>query len=663
MAAMKVALFCDVLWNGMADANYLLVPNPAPAGMLRIAWIVFDSDELPRQWTTILNDRFDLVLTTAPHLLGTLRRSAVDTPAACLPIPLDLAPTLARPLYRAPGPVRFGSVAAFHPRKGIETAIEAFTQAFAGNADATLTLHSNITAGETFDRVTAMCQAAGGAVALSQTQLAPAEKDRLIGSFDVLVNCSRGEAYSIGPREALAAGCVLVLSDIGGHRELGGTPGVFLVPAELDLPARYPEIDGMVFGRQRGVMVPKVAQALRAAYDFVRSGQAKATVHQRRAAAAAWSFDHLATVFASLIDEYLLQFRRTPLPPSAVLPEPARAVVRGKLGPRAGRLRSINRLTVVGHDGGLFSVFNAFTTHLVWAQRELRCHSLTPDWDVGRMLSHLGKERFLSFCYGQPGDGNIWCHLFEPPFGFSDAELNDPAVLYERSTHPVRQNNEAREPDMTYVHAYRLYQSDAFRMWRRLYHRITADHIRLRPSLQAQVDAFSAQHFDGRFVIAAHVRHPSHTTEQPGAVIAHQDAYIRRIYAELARRGLGSDGWTVFLATDQDRVVNRFKAEFGERLAWLHDVRRTSDQEDQVFDQLSPGERNVDGYQLQHVVARDPANWSTNMAREVVRDAWLMARCNMLLHVVSNVSTAVSYLNPAVEMVFCSAEPDAAAAR
>ena len=42
------------------------------------------------------------------------------------------------------------------------------------------------------------------------------------------------------------------------------------------------------------------------------------------------------------------------------------------------------------------------------------------------------------------------------------------------------------------------------------------------------------------------------------------------------------------------------------------------------------------------------------MAREVVRDAWLMAKCDVLLHVVSNVSTAVSYTNPDVEMVFCS---------
>ncbi len=46
-----------------------------------------------------------------------------------------------------------------------------------------------------------------------------------------------------------------------------------------------------------------------------------------------------------------------------------------------------------------------------------------------------------------------------------------------------------------------------------------------------------------------------------------------------------------------------------------------------------------------------------DMAREVVRDAWLMARCHMLLHVVSNVSTAVSYMNPALEMVFCAAVP------
>ncbi len=655
-AAMKLFLFCDVLWNGAGDTNFLLVPD----GALRIAWIVFDSDELPATWVQILNDRFDLLLVTSPHLLDVAAASGVDIPSACLPIALDLAASLAEPFpHRTPGRVRFGSVAAFHPRKGVDVVAEAFLRAFAGRDDVDLVLHSNLAFGDTYDRVRALIQEIGGTnVILTHEALPSAEKDRLIRSLDVLVNCSRGEAYSIGPREALACGCALVLSDVGGHADLAGTPGVFTVPATVSLPARYPEIDGMVFGRQRAVTVPDLARALHGARDFALSPHCAATAGDRRNAAAAWSFDALATSFAALVDEMLPLFRRPGrAPPAAVVPPAARAAVRRHLGPRADRLGHVNRVVQLAHDGGFFSVFNAWVSHVVWEQREGRCHAVLPDWDVGRMLAHGRTDTMESFCYAQPGDGNVWCHLFEPPFGFTAADLNDPAALYRRAVRPQYVHNERREPQMTYVHAYKLYRSQSFAAWRRQYHAVFARHVRLLPALQAEVDAFAARHFAGRFVIAAHVRHPSHTVEQPGAVIAHEEAYIARIRAELDRRGLGADGWTVFLATDQDRVVDRFRAEFGERLACLSGVRRTVASEDAAFDRLPEAEKGTLGWQLQHLVARDQAKWSLDMAREVVRDAWLMARCHMLLHVVSNVSTAVSYMNPALEMVFCAAVP------
>ena len=655
-APIKLFLFCDVLWNGTGDNNFLLVPDPAP-GQVRIAWIVFDSDELPPVWVDILNNRFDLLLTTSPHLMDIAARSGVTIPAASLPIALDLAGALARPApRRKPGKVRFGSVAAFHPRKGIETLTEAFLSAFPGREDVELVLHSNLAFGDTFDRVTALVdEFDADNVTLTHERLSVDEKDHLIRSFDVLVNCSRGEAYSVGPREALAAGSALVLSHVGGHQDLAGLPGVFSVAPEMAVPARYPEINGMVFGRQHAVSVSAVAAALRQAHAFATSPAFAQTLPARRAAAADWSFDGLELAFATLIDEQIAQFRRPARAlPHVVVPPAVREAMRRHLGPRASRLRHPNRVVQVAHDGGFFSIFNSFFSNMVWDQREGRCHATLPDWDVGRMLAAHGNRPVQSFCYGQPEDGNLWCHLFEPLFGFTDAELNDPAALYHRAVPPRNRHNEWREPNVTFVHAYRLYASQNFQAWRRQYHGVFKHHIRLRPDLQADVDAFSQHHFAGRFVIGAHVRHPSHVVEQPGAVIAHDDAYLRRIETELARRGLAGDAWTVFLATDQERVVDRFRQAFGDRVAFLPGVRRTRPAEDAAFDRLSAAEKASDGHQLQHLVAADPANWSLSMAREVIRDAWLMARCNMLLHVVSNVSTAIAYINPEVEMEFFS---------
>jgi hypothetical protein len=56
-------------------------------------------------------------------------------------------------------------------------------------------------------------------------------------------------------------------------------------------------------------------------------------------------------------------------------------------------------------------------------------------------------------------------------------------------------------------------------------------------------------------------------------------------------------------------------------------------------------------------MAAKPSEWSLRLAWEVWRDAEAMAASDVLLHSVTNVATAVSYLSESVQMVYC--EPDA----
>ena len=356
-----------------------------------------------------------------------------------------------------------------------------------------------------------------------------------------------------------------------------------------------------------------------------------------------------AAIWAGLIDPSIPAFRGLPTPEPAVV-----ALIERHLGRRADVVQGPRRQVCAAHDGGFFSVFNTYMSHLVWQQQEDRCHAVLPDWDVERFLGRL-EAPILSFCYGQPGDGNLWTKLFQPLFGATDIEMNDPRFLWRHAELPPDRHNEAREPLMTYVRAYKLYQSPEFAGFRRQYHRVFAQHVRLRPGHQAAIDAFAAANLTAPILIAAHVRHPSHTVEQPTGQIASTERTIEAVRDAVRRRGGDPDGpgWTVFVATDQDRVLHRFREVFGNRAVFFPDARRTRADEDAAFDALSPAEQNQDGHQLQHLVAADRAGWHWRMAWEVVRDATIMARCHVLLHVVSNVSTAVSYMNPEIEMVFC----------
>jgi hypothetical protein len=656
LSRIKVSFFCDVLWNGQHDFNYALMP----ANSLKFAWLVFDSDRLPPRWVSLLNSHFDLLIASSPHLSLVAQQNGVETPTAVMPIPMDLDALLCKPFKVINSDkVRFGSVAAFHPRKGIEVLVEAFIKRFGNHNDVELVLHSNLGIGSVFESVTTLIEKNDiHNIHVTLGDLSDTAKNSLIQSLDVFVSCSRGEGYSIGPREALAAGKALVLSAVGGHNDLLDIPGVFLVDPEIDVPARYPEIDNLVFGKQRMVTATAASLALESAYHFVKHKDYEATRSMRRLCAREWSFTYMTSTIGSLVDQSITRFRVTPKPRHVSIPTPFLKVVESRLGPQAQELQSIRRQVCEAYDAGFFSIFNAFMSHLVWQQNEDRCHGVLPDWDVDRLVERYNGTA-LSFCYGQPGDGNLWLKLFKPLYGATEDEMQSKTWLWRHAEAPIARHNDAREPLMTYVHAYKLYESPDFASWRRQYHRVFVEHVHLRPELEAEVHNFVEANLQKKIVIGAHVRHPSHTVEQPGAVIAHTEAYIAAVQRRLAQHGLSSESldWAVFLATDQERVVLRFREVFGNRVSCYDDVRRTRPAEDAAFDTLSPEEKNRDGHQLQHLVAADRANWSSRMAWEVVRDAFTMAHCQCLLHVVSNVSTAVAYMNPQMDMIFCSAEP------
>jgi glycosyltransferase involved in cell wall biosynthesis len=651
----KVFFYTDVLWNGEHDLNYTLVP----AHGLRIAHIAYDSDELPAKWVNILNNHFDVAYFTSGHLEEVARASGVQIAVGTLPCGLELEPLLTRAFRRNRGKVRFGSVAAFHQRKGVDLLTEAFLEEFAGQEDVELVLHSNLAIGEVHARITSEIERRQVTnVIVSHSDLSNDAKTTLVESIDIFVNCSRGEGYSIGPREALALGKSLVLSDIGPHRDMFGLTGTYDIPATVRLPARYPEINNEVYGLQRSVTVPAIRRKLREAYEAFEQNSSTSAVRHRRQRASEFAFHQLETDYAEVLVPHVREFHKAAKRSAYTrIGEECKAAAVAKLGAYGEQLRAVNRTIHPAYDGGFFSVFNSFMSNLVWDLQESRCHMVLPDWDVARLLKNMGKNP-ISFCYGRPEDGNVWVKLFEPLYGLSAEQMNSKKFLYDKATLPRTSFNERREPLLTYIHAYDLYRSGFFPGFRRQYNAALRQHVKLLPELQTEIDNFVRTRFPAKkFMLAAHVKHPSHIIEQPGAMIAHGESFIHAIQKRVAAEGYSADSpdWGVFLATDQDRVVQQFREAFGGKVCFFDDVRRTRIAEDEHYDTLSDTDKAKEGFQVQHLVAADPGQWNTRMAWEVIRDAFVLARVNVLFHVVSNVSTAVSYINPEVEMNFMNA--------
>jgi glycosyltransferase involved in cell wall biosynthesis len=653
-----VYFFTDVLWNGVRDYNYAKVPEEG----LRIAHVAYDSNELPPEWVRILNTRFDLVMFTSAHLLEVAQASGVRIPTMTLPVGLELETLIDR---RYVSPVadfkRFGTISAFHERKGLDLLVQAYIQEFGARTDVELVIHSNLAIGDAHSRVAALIAKCPGArIVLSHGKLSEAEKNDLIDSFDVYVTPSSGEGYSIGPREALALGKSVVLSRIPPHEELAGVAGTFLIESDGKVGARYPEIDNRVFGMADRFQPSAIAAAMRAAFEYLATSNSSADADARKALAAKFSMTALAQSYARVIDPDLeTELRSREFPPTVVVPTEIDQQSRA-LSARFGRSLGTEKIVVPMRDAGFFSIFNTFMTHLTWSIRDNRTALVLPDWDARRLIER-STEPIINYCYSPPDAGNMWLSLFEPLYGLSAEEMNDSEFLYDRAVIPGNHHNTRREPLLTFVNAFDLYQAPWFRRFRNQYNSAFRDFVRLRPELRAELDTTLANSFGGRFTIAAHVKHPSHATEQPGQLIAGVDEYAETIREVLRSRQISesSDDWRLFVATDQDRVVLEFQKRYGERVVRFDDVARVSVEEQDKFDALDQVDKLRDGHQLQHLMAVDTSRWSSRLAWEVWRDAEAMASSDVLIHAVSNVATAASYLGTKSEMIYC--EPAALA--
>lgn len=253
-------------------------------------------------------------------------------------------------------------------------------------------------------------------------------------------------------------------------------------------------------------------------------------------------------------------------------------------------------------EAGLFANFNNVLNNLKVAAENPEIVSVRVDWIV---LPGIG------FFYAPVGT-NAWELFFEP-------------LSFPSASGRIKRAPKFPDHMITNIYAYRLYKFD--RTWRKTYNDLYRRHIRPLAFLTQRVDEIVAQSFAGHRVIGAHVRNPGHSAENIFDIPPTKD------FIEKARELMGNDPEArVFLATDTVAVASEFRAAFGERLIMQPEVERTANDK-QVHLQRGVG--------------------SVDFGAQVIVDVLLLSRCDALLHVTSNVATAVGYINPDIPMIYC----------
>lgn len=234
----RIILFEDCI-SVPGKPHYQLLKNINRQNHLCLAYSMFESTELPKDWVEVLNNYFDAVIVPDPFHVEVYKQNGVVIPVFMLPLGLDLSGFLNEPIKSKCGkPFTFASLGAGISRKNIVKSIEAFSRVFKNRLDVNFLIHCRYALPEIEKDIREYIAANGlKNVSYMCKRLGANEYMQLFRGIDCYVNLSKGEGFSIQPREAMALGIPVIVTNNTAQQTICCSGLVQSVPAPISIPA------------------------------------------------------------------------------------------------------------------------------------------------------------------------------------------------------------------------------------------------------------------------------------------------------------------------------------------------------------------------------------------------------------------------------------------
>lgn len=320
-------------------------------------------------------------------------------------------------------------------------------------------------------------------------------------------------------------------------------------------------------------------------------------------------------------------------------------------------------IIVPANDAGFFSIYNKQASFLTYAKPD---EAYIPDWRCSSVLRNIydayGAEQLNSFCYASRKDGNIFLKLFECPYPekifAKDLYDSDSMYTYADNAIHICEYNFDNEPDLTYIYASDLTKdTEYFSDFRKRYHKTITEKMRPLPHIMKQIDDFKEKNLKGHFSISVHIRCAAHSIETRKDIMFKDfDKKIEEILKTEKVDTLSGD-WKLFIATDNDIALEYYRKKYPGHAVWQDGISRlTAEQEKEYAAVKAKAKKDIDGYELQQRRSKSESSRSLKLAVDVLTDAYLLASCSYFVYQSSNVSTAVSYINPDIKMIYAESD-------
>ncbi len=231
-----VAILTDIL----AD-KALNIYQRMPDSPIKIAYTMFESTEIPKNWVAILNKKFDMAVVPDQFLVEVYQECGVEIPVFVLPLPLMLQDFLQMKNQHTPHkPFTFGFSGGLWKRKNHLRVIDAFAQEFGSDDNVKLILHGRFGEPEIIKAINDKI------IQLNLTNVefvvGPYTHEEYLNFFksiDCYVSLSMGEGFSITPREALACAKPCIISNNTAQATICNTGSVRIIESTIPVPAFY----------------------------------------------------------------------------------------------------------------------------------------------------------------------------------------------------------------------------------------------------------------------------------------------------------------------------------------------------------------------------------------------------------------------------------------
>ncbi len=239
-----VSILFNPLWHH-TNPMFKEVPN----SKIKIAYSMFETTKIADQWVAILNQHFDAVVVPDSYLVKVYKDCGVQIPIFELPIIMPLDDYFQKPRrVRPSAPFVFGTTVSCDERKNFPLLIRAFAEEFGNDDNVVLKLNSRFGMVEQCEALIELLGVSN--IEFTHDVLTKSQYIEFLDSFDCFVNLSKGEGFSLCPREALALSIPCILTRNTAQITVCKSGLVKVVPSRILEPANDSPLYNTLMGQQ-----------------------------------------------------------------------------------------------------------------------------------------------------------------------------------------------------------------------------------------------------------------------------------------------------------------------------------------------------------------------------------------------------------------------------